>query len=317
MPSPRIVPDGPNFVETITGARFVPRGFNLIRLRPDGIGTFSPREGTHPAEFPGLYDDEEYRAILFNLAMHGFNTVRVFATGLGLLGPDGELNPKYIDNVASFLKWARHYSIYVILVVGGGMPGGTYSADAEAGRKLGVFGEQQLYLEESFVVAKARLCTDWITELAARGQDLICSVFSIELVNELPVTSNEYPFSESAGTFDFLGLSYDLSSAEERRNLIDAGVRFMCDTAVDAIRTIDTQVMVSCSTLEPYAWTKRVDYLDNFKTGRVSGEAGRFAVSPRGLAGTKLSFVDVHMPSDLLADPARYFNKIDTCHSER
>jgi hypothetical protein len=114
----RIIAGVGGYYDRLTGEKFIPRGFNYVRL--------APMSDTNPGLWhstlnPGFYDPE--RADVALQAMHnaGYNVVRVFVdccrekNNVG--DPSGGISSTYLENVIDFLEKAKANQIYVLLIL--------------------------------------------------------------------------------------------------------------------------------------------------------------------------------------------------------
>lgn len=284
------VGDG-QFVETSSGRQFRPRGVNYIRLpEPMGRwhGTFAPR----------FYDADRAEAMLADLARRGFNTVRVFIDHRSPNGivasPESEgLSPKYLEHFFDFLDRARRHKVYVV-------PALIHQPiNRRYGKIIGRAPEDvghvnRCYLHRGHIDAKARYAADFAAAIKRHDVGLLPTILAYELDNETHFRADRPPFSLAYGTITPAdGKTYDLSSEQDLQRMADRHVVLWADACVAAIRGVDPQAMVSTN-----VFTYRA--VGRSGPGRLRSDRsrdGRFPARPLALAGSELSYVDVHFYS--------------------
>ncbi|MGI9102871.1 MAG: hypothetical protein ACR2IF_10560 [Terriglobales bacterium] len=119
----RTVMGAGEFYDKMTGARFVPRGNNYVRLQKERLAyPVSALTEWHTTLSVGLYDSARVEQAFKDMEALGYNVVKVWmdccgaTTGLGNGSGDG-LNPAYLANLADFIKRAKAYHIYVIITL--------------------------------------------------------------------------------------------------------------------------------------------------------------------------------------------------------
>jgi hypothetical protein len=281
-PLPRICVRDGNFVQRGSNQRFHPRGFHYVRLRPDGA---------HYVFAPSLYDPNRAEAMLADLSRNGFNVVRVFIGAVETV-EDGRLSPRLMANFCDFLERAERHGVYVIVVVDWVANAKRYN-DIIGNTPANVESVQVHYLDQRHIAAKALYLQDFIGAIKGHNPRLLSAVFAYELENESYMDSAYKPFSESSGKFEFMGKSYDMSSAKELQELVDLASARRCNALVKAIHAVDADAMVSCSV-----------YTFN-AVGRTGPGAlrtdkspeTRFPMRPLAMVKTKLSYIDIHLYS--------------------
>ena len=101
---------------------FVPRGANYIRLNASqgGSGPYDPTKPVYHSTFSPIYfNATEARNLLSRLRRNGYNIVRVFVDVGAPNRDDGVvkgnyLSPKYMENVAVFVKIAASLQMYTV-----------------------------------------------------------------------------------------------------------------------------------------------------------------------------------------------------------
>lgn len=287
-PMPRIgVRDG-QFAESSSAEPFSPRGVNYIRLQRGWHGTFAP----------GSYHAQRAQAMLADLATRGFNTVRVFIDhrdpeGVVAAADAMEFSPKYMEHFLDFLGRARRHRVYVVpsLIH---LPLNKRYREIAGTAPENVGHVNRCYLHQGHVDAKARYAADFVTAVKRHDPDLLSTVLAYELDNETHFTATGPPFSLTEGTITPAdGVTYDLSSQEDLQQMADRHVVRWADACVEAIRRVDPEAMVSTN-----VFTFRA--VGRSGPGRLRTDQsrdGRFPARPLALAGSRLSYLDVHFYS--------------------
>jgi hypothetical protein len=252
----RVVNGQGEFYDTVTGASFLPRGHNYVRLAnqiPPGGGTPFYYHSTFNTDTydPVLSDNE-----LANMAAWGYNTVRVWishACNTCVINPTGPgLSAAYIANVVDFLNRAQFYNIYVVLTIDDLVFNDPYRTIANNGLDTTLFGAQNMiYLTPQSLAANQLYWSDFVTALAAANAPFT-SILSYELRNELSFYNNQPPLSLTSGmvtTAD--GNTYDMSSATAKQQMMDSNLTVWFNTMVSAIKAVDPAALVSNSFLAP------------------------------------------------------------------
>jgi hypothetical protein len=232
-PLPRIVsrPDG-LYVST-TGAPFVARGANYVRLAKNAAGNVF-----HSTFEPGRYDRAKVAAFLDQMRHDGYNTVRVFIDhgsgggdhGIGRgIGTHDKVYGPYMDNVAAFVLAAAARGIYTMPSVDG-FPVNSYYWDMVGGEGGGnpknMDGQNLSYMERGRVLAKAEYMANFATALAARiGVAHRTAILAYESDNEAHFETHKAPFNKATGVVTpFNGVTYDMADPVQRQQAADASL---------------------------------------------------------------------------------------------
>jgi hypothetical protein len=233
----------------VTGAKFVPRGSNYIRLGPQ-TNASGEAQVYHSTFNVGRYDRAQAETALSRMAADGYNVVRVFLSEICVDACAGDprtgsLRAEYIANVVDFLRRAKKHRIFVLLTNEWLPPETTYSADL-AGARYDWFNDVNvLMLSPQGVAAQRHFWTDFVKELLRRDAPTD-TVFAYELWNEAYLLSDQPPFSLGAERVTTAnGSTYDMASASDRRRIIDDGFVFLLDQVRDAIRKVDPTALVT------------------------------------------------------------------------
>jgi hypothetical protein len=230
------------FYDRVTGAAFVPRGSNYIRIAPqtapDGW-TFD-----HHSTFDiGRYDARGVESALARMEASGYNVVRVFFSGVCLnicLGDPATrgLRMRYLEHVVDFVRRAKAHGVQVMLTIDALPAGSTWSAKVHSNCCTAYDGFQQWFLPGESVAAFRDYVTVLVEALLDAGMPAD-GVFAYSLINEAFMDGDKPPFSLRSGTRTTAnGQTYDLSSASQRRRMLEDGLVYWADVMVDAIHRV-------------------------------------------------------------------------------
>jgi hypothetical protein len=232
-----------------TGAKFVPRGNNYIRL---GYQTNASGEEQfyHSTFNVGRYDSGRTEAALSRMSADGYNVVRVFVSEICVdecAGDPrtGSLRTAYIANLVDFLRRAKNHGVFVLLTNDWLPPNTTYVSDLADVRREWFDDVNVLFLSPQGIVAQRHLWTDLVKALLRQNAPTD-AIFAYELWNEANVLSDKAPFSLTAGRVTAAnGLTYDMASASDRKRIIDDGFVFLIDQVRASIREVDPTALVT------------------------------------------------------------------------
>ena len=171
----------------------------------------------------------------------GYNVVRVFFNGVCLyfcLGDEatGGLRLAYLENVADFVRRAKAHGFQVMLTIDALPAGTTWSARVYSSTAYDGF--QEWFLPAESVAAFRDYFTILIEALLDAGMPAD-GVFAYSLINEAFMDGEKPPFSLRSGTRTTAnGRTYDLSSATERRRMLEDGLVYWADLMVDTIHRV-------------------------------------------------------------------------------
>jgi len=304
---PRIAPKSAEpvayFVNTETNEKFTPVGSNYVRLDWVGPGAY------HITFNSGFYEGKAADRALAQMAKDGYNVVRVFVdqgesvhqarSQFGTSGPyqtkTAELYQPTIDNFVHFLSLARHYGIYVIPVCEYWPYNKFYVPLAKGNIPKNIEHINTVYLSPGCIEAKKIYMTklvEAVRDAAPQGQ-LLSTIFSWELTNEIHLDVTIKPFSLSSGKVSTAdGGTYDMADPAERQQCMDNNVINWANQMVTAVKSVDPDAMVSASVF-------------TYQIVCKEGPAGllplkqtqdtRFPARPLTfIKSTDLSYVDVH-----------------------
>ena len=235
--------------DRVTGARFVPRGSNYIRLAPqrNTSGRFQLYHSTFNV---GKYEEGRADAALSRMAADGYNVVRVFLSEICVDACVGDptnatLRTAYVANLADFLRRAKEHGIFVILTNEWLPPNTKYEGELASARTDWFAGINLIILSPQGVVAQQKLWSDLIQELFRQGA-ATDTILAYELWNEAVLASDEPPFTLVGGQVTTAsGGTYDMSSASDRKRIIDDGFVFLIDRVRETIKQVDPTALVT------------------------------------------------------------------------
>lgn len=256
--------DSAEFFDIQTDETFVPRGNNYLRLRFDPTdkflvaGLFLPEY--HDAAAIAL-DFERMRAL-------GYNTIRTFIDLClwenCIAKVSGGLRDDFMDNVVSFLRQAKAHDLFVIFTANWLPDVGGYSDAHQTCAPLFDQGNCLLLSAEG-VDGYRRFFRDFVQGLIDRDAPMD-AILAYELRNEAFFEGHLPPLNLSAGSVKTAnGKTYDMSSADDKRRMIDEGLIFWASETREAILDLDPTALVTAGFFapnEPHDWrpgdTRRV-----------------------------------------------------------
>lgn len=275
---------GPEFFDAATGARFVPRGNNYIRLN----SLVDPWGGTsfnHSLFVSKFFDEARTRRALRAMADDGYNIVRVFTTEISAGSRAGGVEPSYIANLARFIDLAWQHRIRVLVTFWNLPREGGYQLDHAF--PTHVEGINATYLYQPLIDAKKRFLRDFISALKPMVPPE--AVFGWEVENEVTFFETQKPFSQRSGLFAGAdGHTYDLASETERNTLADNGLVHWANELTRAVKDADPAGLVTASFYSPLAVSG--DDPRMIRTSHVMRDADN--------GGSLLDFIDIHMYPD-------------------
>ncbi|MFN8223211.1 MAG: hypothetical protein U0R50_08235 [Gaiellales bacterium] len=243
------------FYDRTTGAKFVPRGHEYVRM-----GVQQDIDGKPFTYFTlfnvGSYDANRSDAALTRMAERGYNVVTVGVNALCIdacaADPKGRrLRAAYFANLADFLRRAKSHGVYVMLGTQFILGNTAYADLINEEPRDQVDGVNLIPLTEGGIRAYEQFWTDVVRELRRQGAPLD-AVFAYETWDEISFVSYAKPFNVSSGSFRAPnGRTYDLANAGDRRRLMDDGLVYWVDRVRAAIRKVDPTALVTVGLFEP------------------------------------------------------------------
>lgn len=261
------------FYDRRTGEKFIPRGFNYVRLAP--MSATNPNLW-HSTLNPGFYDSERAGAALQAMQAAGYNVVRIFVDccreGNNVGDPNGGISTAYLENVIDFLKKAERNEIYVLLISDLTPAQGGYD-DLWQQCCTTFDGENLRYLTSGGHQAERRFNQDFIHALIER-QAPMEMIFAYDLTNEVHFNVDKAPFSLTSGKVTTANHKvYDMSNSEDKQRMMDENLVYWIDRQRAAILEVDPTALVTVSfpainsgqtTVHtgPAIWESTADFID-------------------------------------------------------
>ena len=280
---------GGSFVNTVTKARFVPRGAHYVRLATVKLSrryTICMSSDFDVGTGLDAYNPHRAAQALSEMQGYGYNEVSVGLNPVEIGNPSGSgLDPTYLADLASFVNIARADGIRVSIDLmslpqrGGYLPSGpTYSAKTSPK----YHNTNLTYIDVNFLAAQKRYISDVITGLSSAGANL-SNIFSFELTGEVVFRSNQWPLNLTRGFAQTDGQiqPYNMADPSSRTELIDANLLHWENQLSGTIHAVLPKTLVSVGFFAPYA-------LVRFPSDRIS--------RPELSLGSKsnVDFVDLH-----------------------
>ena len=269
----RVVAGIGEFYDRRTGEKFIPRGFNYVRLAP--MSESNPNLW-HSTLNPGFYDPERAEASLQAMHAAGYNVVRIFVdccrehNNVG--NPAGGISSAYLANVIDFLEKAKASEIYVLMISDLTPADGGY--DDLWQDCCNIFdGENLRYLTPGGHRAERRFNQDLIRALVKEDAPLD-AIFAYDLTNEVQFGVDKAPFSLSSGLVTTANhQTYDMANAEDKQRMMDENLVYWINQQRAAILEVDPSALVTVSfpasitgptkvRTRPAIWESTADFID-------------------------------------------------------
>ena len=240
----RVGADGGEFYDRTTGETWVPRGFNHWQwdLHNGYLMDRTFRAGDN--------DLEQAKADLADMADLGYNAVRIWASACFedapgcMVGPDGEIRPQYIANIAEYLRAAKEHGLVVMFTVDD-LVGPVRWESGRSGEDHTTWGGFNLHdLTPGGIDDQLRFWDDLVGGLIEVGAPLD-AVWSWQLRNEQFFEANMPPFGAVDQATAANGTTYDLTDPAEAKALVDDGLTYWARTLADRIKQHDPTALVS------------------------------------------------------------------------
>jgi hypothetical protein len=265
----RLVAGAGEFFDRVTGAKFVPRGSNLVRL-----------DTYHDTLDPSAYDPTRLEATLAQMQRDGYNVIRVFNDHrIGGLTADGTtLSGAYLDDAADMLARAKAHGIYVIFTQDWLPQASAYDFSTDPG----IEDVNALYLSKGGLAASARFEADFVRGLVARNAALD-AVLAFELRNELYFSSTHAPFSLKSGAVATAnGKSYDMADPAAHKQMLADGLNYWIDRVRAAVLAVDPTALVTVGFFQP----------QEPNPSRIGDE--RLIETAAAISSSSADFIDLH-----------------------
>lgn len=302
------------FRNTATNAIFVPHGYNYIKLAFNvGTCVTGLDNGFHVTFNDGLYSPTAATAALAQMQYDGFNVVRVFISetdstecggfpNYSISGPRNSTNlwPQYVANFIDFLQKAKSHNIYVIPVLSTVPRNATFIPLIEAAPN-DIEGNNRQYLHMGWRNAKIAYAQAIVQKVKdVNSGELLSTIFSWELQNEIAADRTKKPFSLTTGSVTTAdGVTYNMAIPSQRQQALDSNLVEWSNAVAAAIRAIDPAAMVSASVFTykavgmPYP-----QGIPQYGSGPGQVLDAREPARPDSLRGfSTLSYTDIHMYS--------------------
>lgn len=269
----RLVGGTAEFYDRQTGEKFIPRGFNYVRIAP--MSDANPGLW-HSTLNPGFYDPQKAETALQGMHTAGYNLVRIFVDccreGNNVGDPSGGLSQAYLENVVDFLEKAKANQIYVLLISDLTPAQGGY--DEMWAHCCTTFdGENLRYLTPGGHKAESRFNQDFIRALIEMGAPME-SIFAYDLTNEVHFSVDQPPFNLTTGKVTTANRqTYDMTKPEDKQRMMDENLIYWIDQQRAAILEVDPTALVTVSfpaintgqttvNTVPAIWKSAADFID-------------------------------------------------------
>ena len=243
----RVVAGVGEFYDRLSAEKFVPRGYNYVRLAPIHGTTGRLWEATLS---PGFYDPALAEEALQEMHADGYNVVRVYVdccrTSNNVGGRQNGLSAAYMDNVVDFLERAKANDIDVLLVLHLTPADGPYNERWEAYRTI-ADGPNLRYLTAGGFEAKRFYDRAFIRELIRREAPLD-AVFAYDLTDDVVYDAGQPPLTWRTGTVSTAnGKTYDMANPGDKVQMMRENLLYWIDEQRAAILRIDPTALVTVS----------------------------------------------------------------------
>jgi hypothetical protein len=250
----RTASNGPEFYNSVTGGKFIPRGNNYLRLYDyDGSGNcYSQWHSVfdhydYIKKLEGIYNATRAELALAKMQSDGYNVVRVYLNNKAMSGQKGgpEIDPEYIKNVVDFLKRARSHGIYVILTAGSLGTNYLYNVTSLPWEFDHI---NSLYLWQERIDALKHEWKDIINEIRAQDATTLSTIFGYEVSNEATFLRGLKPFSLQSGLVTVAeGGTYDMADANQKTLMEERSATYFANQITQAVKAVDTEALVTVS----------------------------------------------------------------------
>ncbi len=280
----RVVDGVGEFYDTATGLRFVPRGMNYNRFLTSATGPVYDSVLATPLYEPATVDEDlaAMRSMGFNVVRIMIETCGVYADGC-ITGPDGRLNPAYMDNLVDFLDRAKAADLFV-MIASNTLPDDSYWIHETAALVDSAFDSaNNEFLNPASVPFYVDYWQSVVQALVDRNAPLD-AIWAYQLRQEHHFHLDYAPLSLASGFITTAnGETYDMAKQADKDRMIDEGLVYWADLLRDAIREIDPTAPVTVGFFTPNA------------PNQVQGpDETRLVRTAYFLRNSSMDFVDLH-----------------------
>jgi hypothetical protein len=243
----RVLDEVGEFYDRQTGEKFIPRGFNYVRVAP--MSRTNP-DLWHATLNPGFYDPQRAGEALRRMQEYGYNVVRIFIDccrpNSNAGDPKGGISYSYLENVIDFLNRAKANHIYVLMIFDLTPAEGGY--DEMWQHCCTTFdGDNLRYLTRGGHTGERRFNRDFIQALIRQGAPMQ-AIFAYDLSNEVSFSVDKPPFSLASGKISTAnGQTYDMSIEGDKGRMMDENLVYWIDQQRASILEIDPTALVTVS----------------------------------------------------------------------
>ena len=288
-----------HFVREDTGALFVPRGMNYVRLDDYVV----PIQDTFD---PATYDPCAVETALRQMELSGYNVVRITLDsryliwdGQNLRGPG--IATDFADILTDFLQRAQYHGLRVVLAL-------RFVPNNYRGlwppSPWNITGDNREIFNSTYARVRARVWTDL---LAAIPGWLRGAIFALDIYDEAYASSTDAPFV-GVGWFVFGGVPYRMFVPADRQALLDAATVPWANSIIAAIKQVDPDMLVSVSIGSPV----QVGHPGYDGVNSSVGNNNEYPLRLTALARSNVDFVDMHFyPLGVGYDSAGDFDSVE------
>lgn len=241
------------FYDTVTGQKFIPRGYNYVRVSDQQCWRPAFQEFMSLTGYLSGFDSDSWNpeaacSALSQMKREGYNIVRIFINECAVGNPSSGLTRSYLTNIATFLKIAKDRQMYVILTfptmarVGGYWPQGVDCSGEICGINLH-------YLDQQFIDGKKRYLKDFIRII--RRTAPLDVIFSYNTENEVYFRRDRKPLTLTSGLVQTARGSYRMEDPVERQQMMDANLVNWINQLTAAVKEEDPNALVAVGFFSP------------------------------------------------------------------
>lgn len=236
--------NGGEFYDTVTNAKFVPRGNNYVI-----VGSSDTTAAQHQIQFdPKIYNSTKIQDLLTQFSQNGYNAVRIFMDDSSDGNTSGNgLSSQFMDNVADFLQQTAHKNIYTLIALAT-LPsqGGYWTISNPAPGAADMDGWYNLLMmNQSYIDAKKQYIKDFIAALQARNVPM-ASILGYEPDNEYYFRIQNHPFTLTKIVQTAAG-SFNMADANQRQQAMDANLKHWAEEVNSAVKAADPNALTTLS----------------------------------------------------------------------